>query len=742
MPKKRSRGKSQAAEAPAAPADLERSSVPEAVVATKQAPDLKDPDLYLNRELSLLAFQRRVLEEAEDQSNPPLERVKFLAIVGSNLDEFFMVRVAGLAAQLDAGSVEVGPDGLSPRAQLVSIRREVKKLLSDSHKCFESLMTALNEADIFIRDYAGLNEPQKRRLAQYFTETVYPVLTPLGNDPGRPFPHISNLSLNLAVMIRDPQGRDLFARVKVPDSLPQLVPVNGAAKADRKRMRPRRAEVVWLEDVIAAHLAELFPGMEIVESHPFHVTRDADIAIKELEAEDLLETIEEGVRQRKFGSVVRLMVTHDMPAHILEILKINLEVEPSEVYRAWRPLSLKRLFALSNLERPDLKFASFVPAVPKLAVDGKKEDIFERDMFERIKSGDILLHHPYDSFQPVVEFLRRAAHDPSVLAIKMCLYRVGRNSPIVEALLEAVEEDKQVAVLVELKARFDEESNIEWARALEKVGAHVVYGIPGLKIHSKVALVVRREQDRIARYVHLSTGNYNAVTAHLYSDIGLFTADEEVAADASDLFNYLTGYSGKSDYRRLMVAPVTLRKRMTSLIEREIRHAQEGRKAALIFKMNALVDEPTIRLLYEASRAGVRIQLLVRGICCLRPGIPGISENIEVTSVVGRFLEHSRIYYFRNGGEEEIYIGSADLMPRNIDHRVEVLVPIRDPSITRHLHDDVLATYLADSVKARSMQPNGSYPMRQPKPGTRAINAQEELLLPARTMAKSEAAAR
>ncbi|HLI85618.1 MAG TPA: polyphosphate kinase 1 [Bryobacteraceae bacterium] len=709
-------------------ADATRNSEP---AQAAESVDLNSPDLYINRELSLLAFQRRVLEEAEDESNPLLERVKFLSIVGSNLDEFFMVRVAGLAAQLDAGSVEVGPDGLSPRAQLVSIRREVKKLLSDAHKCLERLTEELEATGIFIRDYSELSDSQRQRTAEYFTETIYPVLTPLGNDPGRPFPHISNLSLNLAVRIRSPKGREHFARVKVPDSLPELIPLNSAPKAKSKQMRPRRLEFIWLENAIAAHLSDLFPGMEVVEAYPFHVTRDADIAIKELEAEDLLETIEEGVRQRKFGSVVRLIVTPDMPSHILDILKTNLEVGTNEVYRAARPLSLKRLFALYELDRADLKYSNFVPAVPKPMARALASGTAE-DIFAVMREGDILVHHPFDSFQPVVEFLRKAAHDPGVLAIKVCLYRVGRNSPIVDALLEAVEEEKQVAALVELKARFDEESNIEWARALEKVGAHVVYGIPQLKIHSKVALVVRREQDRIARYVHISTGNYNAVTAHLYTDIGLFTADEDVAADASDLFNYLTGYSRKSDYRRLLVAPVNLRERLTALIEREIRHAKEGREAGLIFKMNALVDPRMIRLLYEASRAGLRVQLLVRGICCLRPGMPGVSDNIEVTSIVGRFLEHSRVYYFRNGGDEEMYIGSADLMPRNIDHRVEVLAPIRDPAMIRRLLDGVLATYLKDTVKARRMQFSGAYVKRQPQAGAEALNAQEALLAPGR----------
>jgi polyphosphate kinase len=696
--------------------------------------DLHDPQLYLNRELSLLAFQRRVLEEAQDETNPLLERVNFLSILGSNLDEFFMVRVAGLAAQLDAGSLEVGPDRMSPRAQLVSIRREVKKLLSESRQCADQLLGALEKEGICIRSYEALKETQKRRVAEYFAKTVFPVLTPLAFDPGRPFPHISNLSLNLAVLIRDHNGEEHFARVKVPDSLPSLVSANPEPQKTSKRLQTKPTELVWLEDIIAAHLSTLFPGMEILEAHPFHVTRDADIAIKELEAEDLLETIEEGVRQRKFGSVVRLLVAQDMPAPVLEILRNNLELDRSEVYRTRRPLSFKRLSGLYALERPDLKYPPFVPAVvPALAPTD------DEDIFGLIRRGNILLHHPFDSFQPVVEFLRHAANDPSVLAIKICLYRAGRNSPIIEALLEAVEEDKQVAALVELKARFDEESNIEWARALERAGAHVVYGLIGLKIHCKVALVVRREQDRIARYVHLSTGNYNAVTAHLYTDIGLLLEDDEIADDVSNLFNYLTGYSHKSDYKHLLVAPVNLRSRMEALIEREVKHAKAGSKAHLIFKMNALVDPKMIRALYRASHAGVRIQLIVRGICCLRPGVAGISENIEVTSIVGRFLEHSRVYYFHNGGDEEVYIGSADLMPRNIDHRVEVLVPVRDRRIAQTLRDEVLGIYLADNVKARAMLPNGASVRKPGHAGRSPRNSQEsQIRAPGRASSKAK----
>jgi len=686
---------------------------------------LDDPELYINRELSLLIFQQRVLEEAQDETNPLLERLKFLSILGSNLDEFFMVRVAGLIAQVDAGIVEVGPDGMTPRAQLVAIRREVKKLLAEAHKCLDKqLMPALQEAGISIINYADLTEGQLKMVCRYFSETIFPVLTPLAFDPGRPFPHISNLSLNLAVLIRDRKGREHFARVKVPDSLPQLVPVNQSAKPrNRHKRQPRRMELVWIEQVIAANLPALFPGMEVVEAHPFHITRDADIAIKELEAEDLLETIEEGVRQRRFRSVVRLMVTEDMPPEMLGILMSNLEVEPSEVYKIRGALSLKRMFDIYNLDRPDLKETPFVPAIP----GGLRKISDEDDIFAMIRRQDILLHHPFDSFQPVTDFLKTAAHDAGVLTIKTCLYRVGRNSPIVAALLEAIEEEKQVAVLVELKARFDEESNIEWARALESEGVHVVYGLIGLKIHCKVAMVVRREGDHIARYIHLSTGNYNDITAHLYTDIGMFTASEEIADDVTNLFNYLTGYSAKTDYKKLLVAPVNLRPRFEALIEREIDHQKKGRGGRLIFKMNALEDPPFIRLLYKASQAGVKVQLLVRGICCLRPGIPGVSDNIEVISIVGRFLEHSRIYYFRNGGEEEVYIGSADLMPRNINRRVEVLFPLSDQRLIRRVTDEVLPLYLEDNVKARRMLTDGTY-VRRKADGKKLINAQEALI--------------
>jgi polyphosphate kinase len=635
-----------------------------------------------------------------------------------------MVRVAGLKAQLDAGIAEFGPERMSPSAQLVAIRREVNRLMEAAHQClYRDLLPALAEEGVHIVDYSELNPRQLRACKQYFTETIFPVLTPLAFDPGRPFPHISNLSLNLAVSIRDGSGAGRFARVKVPDTLPALVSLTRPHKASTRAWTRRKETYVWIEQVIAANLDALFPGMQVIDAQPFHVTRDAEIAIKELEAEDLLDTIEEGVRQRKFGSVVRLLVNKEMPQHILQILTTNLEVESRDVYRSTGLLGFSRLSAVAQIDRRDLKDTPFVPVTPpELQPVADDEDVFQI-----IRGRDVLLHHPYQSFQPVVDFLRRAARDPDVLAIKIVLYRVGRNSPVVEALLEAVEEGKQVAVLLELKARFDEESNIEWAKALERAGAHVVYGLLGLKIHCKAAIVLRREGDGIGRYVHLATGNYNAVTAHTYTDVGLLSGNPELAADTIHLFNFLTGYSAKRDYSKLLVAPVNLRERFEGLILRELQKHEADGKGRLVFKMNALVDPRMIRLLYRASRAGVKIDLLVRGACCLKPGVPGVSENIRVTSIVGRFLEHSRVYYFRNGGDEEIYLGSADLMPRNLNRRVELLFPIEDPALRQRARND-LATYLSDNVKARRMTSDGSYKRLARRENDSGWNSQEVLL--------------
>jgi polyphosphate kinase len=682
---------------------------------------LDDPELYLNRELSLLAFQHRVLEEAQDESNPLLERVNFLSIVGSNLDEFFMVRVAGLKRQVESGSSEPAPDGMSPTEQLDAIRTEVTNLRGIAARCWQrKLKSALEEAGIIISSYAALSEQQRQRTSSFFQETVFPVLTPLAFDPGRPFPHISNLSVNLAVLIQDKTGEEHFARVKVPNTLPQLVRVDRAQNSPTRR-RPSRLNFIWLEELIKANLDALFPGMEILDAHSFHVTRDADSEIQELEAGDLLETTEEGLRKRRFGDVVRLQVDHEMPVPMLRILMSNLEVERPDVYRFGMPLS--RLKYIAALDIPELKYPPFVASLPPAL----EPEAGEEDIFTIIRQRDILLHHPFNAFQPVLDFLDKAAEDANVLGIKITLYRVGQKSPVVHALLEAAEGETQVASVVELKARFDEGSNIEWARALERQGVHVVYGLVGLKVHAKVIMVVRKEDDEMRRYIHLGTGNYNPTTARLYTDIGLFTADEEIADDATDLFNYLTGYSAKQEYRKLLVAPTNLRERLTALIEREIENHRGHGGGHLIFKMNALVDRDMIRLLYRASQAGVKVDLLVRGICCLRPGVPGISENIRVISIVGRFLEHSRIYYFRNNGEDEIYAGSADLMPRNLNRRVEVLFPIKDRRLVRYLRDEVLATYLADNVKARVMQPDATYVRRRPD-GEPGLNSQSALL--------------
>ncbi len=677
---------------PPAPAETEHSS------------------LYVNPELSLLEFQARVLEEARDARNPLLERVKFLAILSSNVDEFFMVRVAGLLQQIENGVQEPSIDGRQPGAQLAAIRTAVTRLTGEAYAAYRAeLLPTLAGEGIVITEYATLQPSQKGQLESYFLENIYPVLTPLAFDPSRPFPHISNLSLNLAVAVRDRHGAEHFARVKVPDSLEQLVPVP-------RGPWPRAGECfIWLEQVILANLHLLFPGLEIVEAHPFHITRDAEVAIKELESDDLLATIEEAVWQRRFRDAVRLVIDTNMPEKLLEILTSNLDIEGSGIYRVDGPLDLGRLRQLASIDRADLKDRPFLAQSPPALV--RKDG----DYFAAIRQEDILLHHPFDSFQPVVEFIQKAARDPGVLAIKMTLYRLGRNSPIVDALLEAVRNGKQVAVVVELKARFDEESNIEWARALESEGVHVVYGLVGLKVHSKIALVIRREGNMIRRYLHLATGNYNPTTARLYTDIGLLTCDADIAADATAVFNYLTGYSDKNRFRKLLVAPINMRQRLEELIGREIENHRKGERGHLILKMNALEDPSLIELLYQASREGVTIDLLVRGICCLRPGLPGVSEHIRVTSIVGRFLEHSRVFWFRNGGREEIYLGSADLMPRNLNRRVEVLFPVTAPRLVARLREEILETYLADRAAARYMRSDGSYTR---KPGEYGLDSQ------------------
>jgi len=652
---------------------------------------------YLNRELSWIDFNERVLALAEDERIPLLERAKFLAIFAQNLDEFFQVRVAGLKDQVAAGLTATSPDGLTPARQLAEIRQRlnvaVPRLQSDF---LERVAPALAEAGIKLSSWNELDEDDEKFLVEAFEDRIFPVLTPLAVDPGHPFPYISSLSLNLAVVVRDPVlNEQRFARVKVPDILPRFVVL-----PDGERFIP-------LEQVIAAHLDQLFPGMAIEQHHAFRVTRNADLTVEEEEADDLLAAVEIELRRRRFGRAVRLELDAGTSPEVRNLLQRELDVEDDDVYVHVAPLDLGGLWAVHGLDRPDLKDPPYTRVTPaRLGLD---ED--ERaDIFGAARRGDLLLHHPYESFRTSVEeFVRQAAVDPGVLAIKITLYRTASDSPIIRHLIRAAERGKQVAAIVEIKARFDESANVEWAKALETAGVHVAYGLVGLKVHSKSLLVVRDEPDGLRRYCHLGTGNYNSKTARLYEDLGLITADPEVGSDLTQLFNELTGYGRNVTYRKLMVAPRGLRAGMTELIRREA-EAGPGR-GRIIMKMNSLVDAAIIDELYAASQAGVEVDLLVRGMCCLVPGVAGRSENIRVRSIVGRYLEHSRIYYFANGsgeGEPRYLIGSADLMPRNLDRRVETLVPVVDPELTARLWE-VLEVELADDVLAWHLHPDGRW---------------------------------
>ncbi len=669
------------------------------------------PETYINRELSWIAFNRRVFNEARDARHPLLERVKFLAIFDSNLDEFIMTRLAGLLDQSVAHVLSLSPDGLTGAQQLDAVRAELLPLVQETRVCWsEELLPLLNEEHIYILDYEELDTSQRITMQTYFENEIFPVLTPLAVDSGHPFPHISNRSLNLAVMVTDSQHGERLARVKVPPTLPRLVPVpqvNGKGNN----------QFVWIEQVIAAHLSLLFPGFDVWASYPFRVLRDADIELREDDSADLLESIEQGLRERRFGSVVDLAVNSSMPLEMRETLLEHLELSSNDLTVINGPLGIDDLMELQRIERPDLKYPGFIPRIPSQLRKGQ-------DIFAAIRQHDYILHHPYDSFDVMIDFLRTAAHDPKVLAIKQTLYRVGENSPIVGLLMEAVENGKQVAVLVELKARFDEGNNIVWARALERAGVHVVYGLIGLKTHAKLALVVRREADGLHRYVHYATGNYNAGTARIYEDLGFLTCRPELCADASSLFNLLTGYSRQSSYHKLLVAPSGLRTGILERIDRETAVHQQYGNGHLMFKMNALVDPQVIAALYQASQAGVKIDLVVRGVCCLRPGVPGLSETIQVRSLVGRFLEHSRLYYFANGGNEEMYLGSADMMQRNLDGRVETLFPIEDPVLLEALRDQLLKRVLADTVNALDLQSDGSYIHVVPEPGEPPLDSQ------------------
>ncbi|QDL07785.1 polyphosphate kinase 1 [Brasilonema octagenarum UFV-E1] len=686
--------------------------------------DLNDPQYYLNRELSWLEFNKRVLHEACDSRTPLLERLKFLAIWSSNLDEFFMVRVAALKQQVEAKISMLASDARTPEQQLDEISSMLRPLVAKEHEQFEKVLRPqLAEHGIHILDYIDLSQKQRSYLDKYYEEQIFPVVTPLAVDPGHPFPYISNLSLNLAVVVKNPETQEeLFARVKVPTVLPRFL-----ALPPDLGIQNNGKPAVWtgvpLEQAIAHNLESLFPGMSIQEYHTFRITRDADLGLKEDEADDLLLAIEQELRKRRVGGdALRLEIHSQTPESIKKRLLEDLELEENDVYQVDGIIGLKDMMYFMSLPVPELKDEPWQAVVhPRLQrirnpnLNPEMREIEEgKDFFTVIREKDLFVHHPYQSFSSsVVNFIVYAAHDPNVLAIKMTLYRTSSDSPIINALIAAAENGKQVSVLVELKARFDEENNIYWAKRLERVGIHVVYGLVGLKTHSKIVMVVRREQDRIARYVHIGTGNYNHKTARLYTDLGLFSCNEELGADVTDVFNFLTGYSRQKSYRKVLVAPVTMRDRFLSLIQREIENIHNGLTGRIVAKMNSLVDPQIICHLYEASRAGVQIDLIVRGICCLRPGLKDISENIRVISIVGRFLEHSRIFYFHNNGQEEIYIGSADWMRRNLDRRVEVITPILDADIAKDLQE-ILGIMLADNRQAWELQPDGSYIQRRP----------------------------
>ena len=677
--------------------------------------DLANPALYINRELSWLAFNERVLAQAQDASHPLLERVKFLAITGSNLDEFFMVRVATILKKFRAGIEEVSVDGQTTDQQLTTIRARALAQFDDQTACWSQALRPLLAAEgIHFVEPGDYTPAMDTWLAQYFKEHIFPVLTPLAFDPGHPFPYISNLSMNLAVRVRH-AGRTRFARVKVPSMLPRFIAVPASVSP-----QPGVSHV-FLEDLIRRNIQQLFPGTQVEGAHLFRIIRDTDMVIQEDEADDLLETVDRGLKQLRYGALSLLQVEADMPKRVLQILIENFEVDEDVVVRTADRLGYGDWEELSKLHRPALKYPAYTPRTLWGPDDTDK-------VFEQIADQDFLIHHPFDSFTSVETFLRAAVTDPNVITIKITLYRIGPNSPLVDMLIEAAEQGKQVAVLVELKARFDERNNIAWATRLEEAGIHVVYGLMNLKVHCKLCLVVRKESDGIHRYAHVSTGNYNRITSQVYTDLGLFTADEGVLDDITEVFNSLTGYSNRRSYNALLVAPVGLRQGFRALVEREMEHAKAGRPARLIIKNNAVADPGIIKVLYRASQAGVQVDMITRGVCCLRPGIPGISDRIQVRSIVGQFLEHSRVYYFENGGAPEVYIGSADLMERNLDRRVETLCPVTDPAMRQLMRDAVLEVLLSDTDRAWTLQTDGTYLRASAPEGVPPLNSQRFLL--------------
>ncbi|MGZ8176397.1 RNA degradosome polyphosphate kinase [Williamsia sp. SKLECPSW1] len=693
---------------------------PAATLLPDETADLPD-DRYLNRELSWLDFNSRVLALAEDTSLPLLDRAKFLAIFASNLDEFFMVRVAGLKRRDETGLSVRSADGLSPREQLSMIARRTQTIAERHARVFlDSVRPALADNNIHIVTWDGLSEDERSRMAEYFHDEVFPVLTPLAVDPAHPFPYISGLSLNLAVTVRDVnEGGEHFARVKVPDNVSRFVEVD---KLMPPVDGPPRTILLPMETLIAANLDHLFPGMEIVEHHVFRITRNADFEVEEDRDEDLLQALERELARRRFGSPVRIEVADDMSEHMLELLLRELDVDPADVIEVPGLLDLSCLFQVFGLDRPMLKDRPFVPATHPAF--GERET--PKSVFATLREGDVLVHHPYDSFSTSVQrFIEQAASDPQVLAIKQTLYRTSGDSPIVNALIDAAEAGKQVVALVEIKARFDEQANIKWARQLEQAGVHVVYGLVGLKTHCKTCLVVRREGSTIRRYCHIGTGNYNPKTARLYEDVGLLTAAPDIGADLTDLFNTLTGYSRKREYRNLLVAPLGVRAGIIARIHAEIeRHAAGDTRARIQLKANALVDEQVIDALYRASQAGVPVEVVVRGICALRPGMPGVSENITVRSILGQFLEHSRILHF--GALDEYWIGSADMMHRNLDRRIEVMAQVKDQRLTRELRE-IFASALDPTTRCWVLETTGNW-RASPAAGEDVRDHQQQLM--------------
>ena len=679
-----------------------------------------DPRYLSNRELSWLEFNRRVLGEALDEATPLLERLKFLSIFSTNLDEFFMIRVSGLKEQVAEGVRGTSRDGMTALGQLVAIRERLLPMLADQMRCLnDEILPQLDEAGIKIVSYKDLHHDEKKKLEKYFLKNIFPVLTPQAVDVSHPFPYVSNLSLNLGLLVEPDKSfdhgklthlynRNRFVRIKLPPNISRLISINDG-----------ETRFTLLGEIVAANINYLFPNMETNKAHLFRLTRDADIELRVDEASDILRTMERELHhQKRFSFPVRLEITPSMPDKMLNYLTESIGVTERDVYKIDGFLNVPDLMSLYSLERPDLKDAPIVYSIPSAIKQTE-------NVFEVLKKQDVLLHHPFTAYSTVTDFINQAAEDENVRAIKICLYRTGKDSPIVDSLMKASQNGKQVAALVELKARFDEGNNIEWARRLENEGVHVIYGMRGLKTHSKVTLVVRYEKDKLRRYVHLATGNYNPTTSRIYTDLGLLTADEGIGKDASDLFNFLTGYSYKNDYSCLLVAPINMRERMVEMIEREVRHQTGGKKAGrIIAKINSLTDDTIIRALYRASQAGVKIDLIVRGICVLRPGIEGLSENIRVVSVVGRFLEHSRIFYFGNGGDEEIYIGSADWMHRNLDRRVEAIVPINDARLRKYIKEEILETYAKDTVNSQFLNADGTYQKITPDSKKKAFDSQ------------------